>query len=272
MPKYSARSCQIRLAHLATMIFTALLAMAMALGAGLQTARSAEDGKTIPLAKASIFFELNHTDGDLGIHVMIDGDAWKRLKVEDPNKEQMLDVRVEGRLQKQGLTELFSESAEPPFDELAPKDFFQRFPEGTYKIFGTTLDGKTLAGSSELTHVMPAAPDNILVSGVAAAKDCDSKSIPLVGAPVVIKWTPVTKSHPKVGKSAAVEIVNTEVFLEREEPTELKISVDVPEGTTSFVVPKELTNPGKGEVYKFEILVREASGNQTATESCFKLK
>ena len=31
--------------------------------------------------EAFIFFELNNTDGDLGIHAKIDGDAWKRLKI-----------------------------------------------------------------------------------------------------------------------------------------------------------------------------------------------
>ncbi len=273
MLRFGTQSHPICSAKVTIVLFsTALLAMALLLEAGLRTAYAADSGKTIPLDKASIFFELNHTDGDLGIHLMIDGQAWKRLKIEDPNKGKMLDIQVDGRLQKQGLTELFSESAEPPFDELAPKDFFKRFPEGTYKIFGTTLDGKKLEGSSELTHVMPAAPANILVSGVAAPKECDSKSVPLVATPVVISWSPVTKSHSKVGKSAVVEIVNTEVIVEREEPTALKINVDVPSGTKSFVVPNELINPGKGEVYKFEILVREASGNQTATESCFKLK
>ena len=35
--------------------------------------------------KASCFFELNDTDGDLGIHGKIAGDEWKRLKIEDPH-------------------------------------------------------------------------------------------------------------------------------------------------------------------------------------------
>ena len=51
----------------------------------------------------------------------------------------MLNVRVKGRLQKQGLTEFFFESAEPTFDELEPADFFKRFPEGEYEIEGKRL-------------------------------------------------------------------------------------------------------------------------------------
>ena len=33
----------------------------------------------IPFAEAEIFFELNNTDGDLGIHFSIDGEGWKRI-------------------------------------------------------------------------------------------------------------------------------------------------------------------------------------------------
>ena len=43
----------------------------------------------------------------------------------------ILLLRASGRLARQGLTELFFESAEPPFDELPPTGFFRRFPEGS---------------------------------------------------------------------------------------------------------------------------------------------
>ena len=247
-----------------------VLSALLALGLGAKDARAADSAKAIALDKANVFFELNDTDGDLGIHLQIDGEAWKSLKVEDPDKGTMLEIDVKGRLQKQGLTELFSESAEPPFDELPPKEFFGRFPEGTYRISGTTLEGQRLAGTARLTHVMPAPPENITVSGVAASKECDD-SVPSVAKPVVIRWRPVSKSHPEIGKSAAVEIVNTQVVVAREKPTSMEISVDLPPKATSFTVPDSLLEPGKGEHYKFEIIVREASGNQTAYESCFKL-
>lgn len=42
---------------------------------------AAEEGNEIPFSEAEIFFELNNTDGDLGIHSSIDGDAWKRRGV-----------------------------------------------------------------------------------------------------------------------------------------------------------------------------------------------
>ncbi len=89
-----------------------------------------DDDGEIPFAEAFLFFELNDTDGDLGIHGKIDGDEWKKLEIEDPRGRRMLKVKLQGRLKRQGLTELFFESAEPIFDELDPVDFFKRFPEG----------------------------------------------------------------------------------------------------------------------------------------------
>src|SRR5210317_263821 len=100
-----------------------------------------DDDEEIPFDEAELFFDLNNTDGDLGIHALIDGDAWKRLIIEDTKERKMLDVKVKGRLRKQGLTEIFFESAEPTFDELDPDDFFERFPAGEYEIEGTTLKG-----------------------------------------------------------------------------------------------------------------------------------
>ena len=85
-------------------------------------------------SKSGVFFELNHSDGDLGIHAKIDGDGWRGLALDDPAGNRVLDIQVKGNLALQGLTELFTESAEPSFDELKPKDFFARFPEGTYAI------------------------------------------------------------------------------------------------------------------------------------------
>ena len=94
-----------------------------ALFAGLAAAMAAspviladDDDEEIPFDVAEIFFELNDTDGDLGIHALIDGDPWKRLTIEDQRERKVLNVFVRGRLKRQGLTEFFFESAEPPFE------------------------------------------------------------------------------------------------------------------------------------------------------------
>lgn len=250
----------------------ALLAAVLVQAVYADAGHAADKKEAVAFTKENVFFELNHTDGDLGIHVLVDGDGWKELKIEDPDEDKILDIEVKGRLKKQGLTELFSESAEPSFDDLPPEEFFDRFPEGTYGIKGETIDGKKMRGSAELTHVMPAPPGNIRVSGMPLAKDCDKGPIPAASKPVVISWDPVTQSHPDLGKKAPVKVVNYQVVVSREEPTSLNFSVDVPPTTKQFEVPKDFIALDSGDGFKFEIVVKEASGNQTVLESCFQVK
>ncbi len=225
----------------------------------------------IPFDEANVFFELNDTDGDLGIHSLIDGEPWKRLKIEDPNERTMLNIRVNGRLKRQGLTELFFESAEPTFDELAPEKFFRRFPEGVYEIEGRTLDGKELESEAEVTHLLPAPPidNNLQVSGVDASEDCD-EDVPLVRTPIVISWDPIDLSHPDLGRTnEPIEVEQYQVVVEDEE-SGATLSVELPPDVTSYQVSDDFI--GLARVFKYEVLVREASGNQTATESCFEVE
>jgi len=233
-----------------------------------------DDDKEIPFDEAELFFELNNTDGDLGIHALIDGDAWKKLQISDPKGKSMLDIKVKSRLKKQGLTEIFFESAEPPFESddpeevtLTPEEFFERFPEGDYRIRGKTLEKGTLTSETGVTHVMPA-PPVVRVNDMAAAADCDA-DLPVVGAgdPVTIHWETVTHSHPDLGTSGVlIDVVNYEVVVEIDE-TPFKTSTILPPSASSFDVPAEIL--ALGDKVKFEVLVREASYNQTAVESCF---
>lgn len=227
------------------------------------------DGEEIPYDVATIFFELNDTDGDLGIHARIDGDAWRMLEIESPDETRNLKIQVKGTLEQQGLTELFFESAEPTFDELSPAEFFSRFPEGEWEVSGVTIEGEELESTARVSHVMADRPRNILVSGIPAAPDCDADPLPAVSEPVVIRWDPVTQYHPRIGIAGPVEVVKYQLVVEREEPTPLVLSVDLPPDVTEFEVPEDFT--ALGEEFKFEILVREASGNQTAVESCFEI-
>ena len=243
--------------------------------------------------EAHIFFELNNTDGDLGIHALIDGEEWRKLEIRDPNKHRMLKIAVQGRLRMQGLTELFFESAEPTFDELSPEDFFSRFPAGDYEIKGTTLEGDKLASTAELTHVMPAPPGGITLNdallGEIAKERCDEDSdefdpkvVAVPSGTVTIVWDDVTMSHPNpLGGGAgiqppiAVAIHNYQVVVEVEvevngEELNSVFSVVLPPDQTSMTVPAEFI--ALGEAFKFEILAREESFNQTAIESCFVLE
>ena len=270
-------------------IVTAALVLAVASPAGWadDDDDDEEDDMEIPFDEAEIFFELNNTDGDLGIHALIDGEAWKKLTIEDPWGRKLLKVRLKGRLRRQGLTEFFFESAEPVFESddpdevtLTPEEFFERFPAGVYEIEGETLEGEELESETLVTHLMPAPAGGIFVSGESIDPeevDCeDPDTIPMVSAPVSISWAEVTGSHPDLGSpkgSPDIEIHNYQVVVEVETDLEeeLELSVILPPGTTSLSVPEAFTDLDEDGQIKFEILTREESFNQTAVESCFVL-
>ena len=233
----------------------------------------------IPFAEAFIFFELNNTDGDLGIHGKLDGGPWTKVQIEDHKERRVMSVRTRGRFWRQGITELFFESAEPPFDELTPEKFFRRFPEGTYDIEGLSQDGEELESETELTHVMPAPPVPT-VNGAAMAEQCDDEEpgydAPELTAPVVISWADVTMSHPDLGtRDVDVTIVNYQVVVETDveidvgEEFTTVFSVVLPPGVTSMTVPAEFL--AQSDSFKYEVLAREETYNQTAIESCFDL-
>jgi len=241
-----------------------------------------DDDEEIPFDEAELFFELNNTDGDLGIHALIDGDAWKKLEIEDPNERKMLKVRVKGRLRKQGLTEFFFESAEPTFDELDPEDFFKRFPAGMYEIEGITLEGEELESEVLLTHILPAPPANATVSGEepgvpfpASSEECDEDALPTISGDVTVAWDPVTTSHPDLGEpkdSQNINIVRYQVVAEWEGDEGTFVASFDLLAPADETVPMSVTFPESffedGAETKFEILVREKSYNQTAIESC----
>jgi hypothetical protein len=242
-------------------LLVALLLPAAAAWVPAARAQSAQQ-----FSEADLFFELNDTDGDLGIHASIDGGVWTRLEIEGPGDRPLLSIASSGRLRDQGLTQLFMESAEPPFDELAPADFFLRFPEGRYSIEAQAQGGGTIKSTAVLSHVLAAPPENVLVSGVPAAESCDAQPLPAVVAPVLIDWDPVTESHPEIGRQGRITVNRYQFFVEREG---VKLSVDLPPDVTQFEVPTAVTNLGK--VFKFEIIVRTSAGNNTAIESCFEV-
>jgi hypothetical protein len=240
------------------------LTVPLALGSLAAHISAREAQATQPFDQAELFFELNDTDGDLGIHAAIDGGTWTSLGVEGPHDgRNLLEIVSKGPLRTQGLTQLAFESAEPDFEELDPADFFQRFPEGNYEIEARAQEGGTFRSVVQLSHVL-AAPAEATVSGLPAAESCDAASLPEVSDPVVIDWDPVTQSHPDIGKAGPVTISRYQFFVEQ---GDTKLGVDLPPDVTEFEIPSGLTAAG-GE-FKFEIIARTSTGNNTAIESCF---
>lgn len=262
--------------------FMALLAaLPLCLGGPVLADDDDDDEEELEFEEAEIFFELNDTDGDLGIHALIDGEGWKRIEMEGP-RGSLLKVRAKGGIRRQGLTEFFFESAEPTFDELDPRTFFRRFPEGEYGVEGLTVDGQEIRGETVVTHAIPA-PAVVTVNGSPFDDDCDDDLFSAaVSAPVTIDWEPVSLSHPDADGPGAgvqppvpVEIVNYQLVVEAEleldgEEFVSVYSLVLPPDVTSATVPDALL--GLTDEFKYEVLAREASYNQTAVESCFVLE
>ena len=207
---------------------------------------------------AELFFELNATDGDLGLHFDLDGDGWERAVLVSPFERKLMEVAVTGNLgQAIGLTELSSESAEPAFDgELGPEDFLALFPEGQYRFFGRTVEGDLLAAAAELTHVLPGEVE--LLSPVEDAEVDPEEDL-------LVQWVPLDDPAPP---ESVIEFY--EVVCEKDEDDELLrvFSVHMLPGDTSVRVPAEFLEAGKE--YKVEIIAEESSGNRTAIEVPFE--
>jgi hypothetical protein len=245
--------------------------------------------------------EINATDGDIGFHLLLDGEAWRVAKVYDPDGDRMLYVRGTDDLKEQGLTELFFESAEPPCwyeegnedvdwdeDEVVDlEEFIDRFEEGPYKAYVRTLEGPFLRGVGEFTHNIPAAP---MVEIVVEEDEEDGET------EITINFMPgedlgrceipegLLETHP-----SEVEVIRWEVVLEPDEDAideaneagadpELvfsKFTVQLPAGATSVEVPEEFFQPyldaGITE-FKGEVGGKEESGNQTFTEIEFDVE
>ena len=242
------------------------LATCLVLASPLSTARErSSEPPELPFGEADLFFELNNTDGDLGIHAKIGGDDWKNLSIESPNDTVLLQIIARGGLRRQGMSEFLFESAEPKFSDLAPADFLRRFPEGTYDIEAITLDGGELESEVEISHVIPAPA----VPLSPAQATCDAPVV--VSAPVTLRWNPVTRSHPTIGTpNQPVEVDRYEVSIEKIDGSGLKMFAELPADVTSFAVP-ELFTRAAGTV-KFQILVKATSGNRTGEESCFAIR
>ena len=249
-------------------IVSAVAGMAVALALIWSTTATAQ------FTQKELFFELNDTDGDLGLHAAIDGEPWVTLEIEGPDEQTLLVVTAQGKLARQGGTQLMLESAEPSFDELTPAQFFRRFPEGWYELELTNQDGAEFETRVRLSHVLAAPPDGITVQAMGGAAvdstDCDDPAPPSVPAnkAVLVDWDPVEMSHPEIGKMPPrpVNIVRYQFFVEQ---GSFKLGVDLPPHVTQFQIPLAVMNLLASGPVKFEIIARTTALNNTAVEQCF---
>jgi len=230
-----------------------VLALVPLLGvlAFLPSAAAEGTGAARPFKAADLKVEINATDGDAGLQIFLDDDAWNHITIINPAGRVMVDLSATGPLKDYGLTELFSESSEPPFDEFPLAEFNQLFPEGNYLFLGQLVDGTLLRSVVPLTHDYPSGP--IILTPRGAVQP---------GEPVVVRWLPVVTPR-------SVNVVGYQVLVVEEGTTTRTLSADLPASTRQLTVPPEFLQPGAE--YKVEVLAIETSGNQTLTERSFKV-
>jgi hypothetical protein len=230
----------------------ALIMVAIAPGASAANVADLKVGATAPRTSAAqfpiakIYWEYNATANDLGVHVSLDAEDWRTLKIVHPNGQTLFNVTTKGAYREFGLTELFFEGAEPSLDEVPLEELLGQFPAGQYKFIGTTVDGTTLESAPTLSHAIPAGP---VVSST------------VNGNAVEISWQAVT-GPPTGFPDEQIKIVGYQVIVE-------SFQVTLPASSRKVTVPPEyVASLPSGEI-PFEVLAIEASGNQTLTEGSF---
>lgn len=215
---------------------------------GRTTGSARERAAETPFSVAKIYWEYNASANDLGVHVSLDGEDWKRLRIINPKERTIFAVEGRGPYKDLGMTELFFEGAEPSLDDFPLADLLALFPEGSYEFEGRTVDGAPMESTATFSHAIPAGPTVSAAVGP--------------GNALVISWTPVT-STPAGFPVRPLTIVGYQVIVA---PT---FQVIVPPGTTSVTVsPEFVASLGSG-THAYEVLAIEVSGNQTLTEGTF---
>ena len=212
-------------------------------------------GSTLPEAWAAkkklsisrVYFEYNSSADDLGLHVSLDGEDWKELKIVNPNGLTIFEVEGHGPYADLGMTELFFEGAEPNLNDVPLADLLGMFPEGTYRFSGRTVEGDPISGTGKLTHAIPAGPTLSPPS--------------LAGNSLVISWSAVTGPPPGFS-TPPPSIVGYQVIVGT-------FQVTVPDGTLSVTVSPEFVASLPSGTNLYEVLAIEVGGNQTITEGSF---
>jgi hypothetical protein len=232
-----------------TRMLTCSLAALVALIVGVTIPEAGAAKKKLELEISRIYWEYNSSANDLGVHVSLDGEDWRKLKIINPAGRTIFEVEGRGPYRLLGMTELFFEGAEPNLDDFPLEKLLARFPEGTYRFTGRTVDGDVIAGTGQFTHAIPAGPTNVVAA--------------LNGNSLVISWNPVT-GPPDGFPDLPITIIGYQVIVG-------SFQVTVPATTTPLqvTVPPEFVASLSGGQNLFEVLAIEAGGNQTITEGSF---
>jgi hypothetical protein len=175
--RHTMRKCSLITAAGLAVVASVTLAVSNAGGASTNAST-----QRIPFADARLKIEYNATDGDAGLQVFVDAEPWRQITITNPGGREVVDVEAEDVIRDYGLTELFSESSEPPFDGFPFDEFKRLFPEGRYTFTGLTVEGQRLRSTFQFSHTVPDAP-RIATPASGAVLGPDE---------LVVEWAPVT--------------------------------------------------------------------------------
>ena len=213
----------------------------------LGAAHPPRTGGEIPLEISRIYWEYNSSANDLGVHVILDGEDWYRLKITNPADRTIFSVQGQGPYRELGMTELFFEGAEPSLEDVPLEELLAKFPAGEYEFEGRTVDGEAIEGTGAFSHAIPAGP------AVFANLGPDDL--------LRIEWDAVTGA-PADFPVQRVDVVAYQVLVE-------SFQVTVPASVLGVTVPPEFVGTLAPGLHQFEVLAIEASGNQSITEGFF---
>ncbi len=159
--------------HLMSKALLAAAAAVVVMGTGTTVATAKEPCGGFEECK--VLIEINATDGDVGLHFLMDGEGLNSAKIKDPNGETIFKDEAKGPMLKQKLTETFVESAEPFCKKKLKEEaddvvvtlekFLNRWMAGPYRFRGTGDDGERSRGKTRLSHKIPAAPASVMFDG-----------------------------------------------------------------------------------------------------------
>lgn len=193
-----------------------------------------------PFSELRMTLEQNATDGDTEVVLFAKGqdDGLHALTITAPNGRKV--AKINGDKRGIGIREFALESAEPPDLSLV----LDSFPEGMYRMRGTTVTGECLAGSAYLSHkVAPAA--ELLTPAEDEVVSINN---------VVLSWSDVAAAAHYV-----VELENKTLGN--------RFSFQIFPPATRLAIPAAMLVADS--TYQFGVAVRTYDGNLTLVETSF---
>ncbi len=121
-----------------------------------------------------------------------------------------------------------------------------------------TNEGTKLKSESKFTHVIPCGP--VVLPDEVSGLDPESD--------IVIEWEEVSGViDPETEECNNPADVEIDIYVVVIASGDSELAAELPSEARSLKVPSEII--GEDTAYKFEVLAKEESGNQTITESYF---